>query len=153
MHTTHTIENLRAALRKFDMKITGGCLCGCITFEINSPFLAFTHCYCKRCRKASGSGRASVLISLAHQLNWLDGAEYIKRWDLPTAASFATSFCTNCGCPLPRFTRDKKYAVIPAGSLNGDPLVVPECHEHWASRADWISLEELCLPVFDQHAP
>ena len=135
------------------MKIKGGCLCGTITFEINPTFLTYTHCNCKRCRKASGSGRASVLISFAHQLNWLDGADYIKRWDLPTAASFATSFCSNCGSHLPRLTRDKKYAVIPAGALDSDPLVLPECHEHWASRADWIRLDELCLPVYDQHAP
>jgi len=135
------------------MAISGGCLCGAVAFEVEPPFDAFTHCYCERCRRASGAGRASVLITEATQLHWTRGDADRRRWDLPSASSFATSFCTTCGCHLPRLTRDGRHAVIPAGSLNGPPPITPQCHEHWASRAQWVCLDESELPVFDGDAP
>lgn len=131
------------------MKFSGGCLCGEIELEISAPFSEFTHCYCKRCRKATGAGRSSVLIAPSSQLRWIRGASKIKRWDLPTASSFATSFCPECGSPLPRLTRDGEAAVVPAGSLDSDLPLSPECHENFASKANWVCLDETRLTVYD----
>ncbi len=131
------------------MKLNGSCLCGEIKFEISAPFDEFSLCYCKRCRKATGTGRSSVLISSPSQLRWTKGEGKIKRWDLPTASSFATSFCSECGCPLPRLTRNGEFAVIPAGSIDSDLPVTPKCHEHYESKANWVCLDETHLPVFD----
>ena len=135
------------------MKLSGSCLCGAVRFELESNFLAFNHCYCGRCRKATGAGRASVLIAKPKELNWITGKEHLKRWDLPTASSFATSFCGQCGSHLPRLTRNGDYAVIPAGSIDDDLPITPECHEHFASKANWIDLDELDLPIYDGDAP
>lgn len=140
------------------MTVTGSCLCGIITFEITTmpgettPG-TFTHCYCKRCRKASGSGRASVLITSAEHLVWTGNIEKLVRWDLPQACSFATSFCTQCGSPMPRLSRNGVYAVVPAGSLDSDVPMTPVCHEHWTSRANWVLLDERHLPIHKHNAP
>jgi hypothetical protein len=135
------------------MIITGSCLCKKIAFEILPPLSEFTHCYCKRCRKASGAGRSSVLIIPARQLRWIKGARHVRRWDLATASSFATSFCYQCGCPSPRLTRAGEHAVVPAGSLDKPLPISPKNHEHWDSRANWICLDESHLPVHDHASP
>lgn len=135
------------------MKLNGSCLCGEIKFELKPPFTAFAHCYCGRCRKATGSGRASVFIAEPENLQWTQGKEKRNRWDLPSASSFATSFCSQCGGHLPRLTRNGKYAVIPAGSIDGDLPFQIECHENFSSRANWIDLDEINLPIYDEDPP
>ena len=131
------------------MKISGSCLCGEIKFVLKGSLSDFGHCYCGRCRKATGSGRASVFIAKSEDLSWTNGAEKWKRWDMPTTSSFATSFCPQCGSHLPRLTRKGDFAVIPAGSIDNDLPIMPECHEHFASKANWISLDETDLAIYD----
>ncbi|OED44658.1 hypothetical protein AB833_01220 [Chromatiales bacterium (ex Bugula neritina AB1)] len=133
------------------MNLHGSCLCGEIEFEVKTP-IYFNHCYCGRCRKASGSGRASVLVTRPEHLRWTKGEALLKRWDLPSASSFATSFCSQCGCAQPRLTRAGDFAVIPAGSLDDALPIKPECHEHFASRAEWIVLDESNLAIHDHDA-
>lgn len=43
--------------------------------------------------------------------------------------------------PLPHFTRSGSKVIIPASAFD-DPLgTAPDRHVHWASRADWFSLD------------
>jgi hypothetical protein len=79
--------------------------------------------------QCGGQGRRIALAA---------GEELAVRYDLPTARSFATSFCQRCGSPLPHLTRSGGEA-IPAGALDDDVGVKPERHLHWASRADWFA--------------
>jgi hypothetical protein len=117
--------------------INGGCLCGTVTFEVNPPFQKMAHCHCSRCRKGTGTGHATNLTVEPSQFRWLSGEEGITRYDLPTAKSFGKWFCSHCGCPVPRLTRNGKIMVIPAGSLDTAPPITPTDHIFWASRASW----------------
>ncbi|MGO9397989.1 MAG: GFA family protein [Xanthobacteraceae bacterium] len=87
------------------MTAHGSCLCGSVTFAVDLPFDRFVHCHCSRCRKATGMAHAGNAVVKAAALRWLRGGELVVRYDLPTARSFATSFCRRCGSPLPHFTR------------------------------------------------
>ena len=42
-------------------KMTGGCHCGAVRYEISTDPLFSGNCYCEDCRKVSGTGHASVL--------------------------------------------------------------------------------------------
>jgi len=75
----------------------------------------------------------------AAAFRWLRGEELVVRYDLPTARSFATSFCQRCGSPLPHLTRSGREAIVPAGTFDDDVRVKPQRHLHWASRADWFA--------------
>ena len=97
------------------------CLCGVVTYEISEPFLSFVHCHCSRCRKATGSAHATNLRVPAGQFTWTSGQEKSVRFDLPEAQSFATTFCSCCGSPLPHLTRSGRSVIVPAGSLDGEP--------------------------------
>ena len=117
--------------------IHGGCLCGTVTFEVNPPFQKMVHCHCLRCRKGTGTGHATNLTVEPSQFRWLSGEEVITRYDLPTAHSFGKWFCSHCGCPVPRLTRNGKIMVIPAGLLYTAPPITPADHIFWAFRASW----------------
>jgi hypothetical protein len=129
--------------------IRGSCLCGAVSFEISPPFLFFHYCHCSRCRKSHGAPFASNLLVRGEQFRWLQGEDVARRWELPNAARFCTGFCGVCGSPVPWVTRDGKAFLVPAGSLDDDPVERPERNIFWASRAPW-EVEVADLPTFDE---
>lgn len=119
--------------------IRGGCLCGAVSFEVDLPFLKFVQCHCSRCRKATGSSFAANAYVLPPSFRWTLGESLIRRFHLPIARSFSTSFCCQCGSPLPHATRSGHEIIIPAGSLMDDPGTSPTINACWDSRARWLS--------------
>ncbi len=119
------------------MAARGSCLCGGVAFAVDLPFERFVHCHCSRCRKATGTAHATNAVVKAAALRWQRGEDLIVRYDLPTARSFATSFCRRCGSPLPHLTRSGREAIVPAGTFDDALGIMPERHMQWASRADW----------------
>jgi hypothetical protein len=118
--------------------LNGSCLCGAVTYRVGAPFKQFAHCHCERCRKATGTGCATNLYADPKNFEWLTGEENTVRYDLPTAKSFATTFCRRCGSPLPHHTRSGLTIVVPAGSLDSEPDISPQIRIFWDSRAPWV---------------
>lgn len=127
--------------------ISGRCLCGAVSFRVDPPLDYFGYCYCSRCRKKTGTGRATALKVAPEQLVWTQGEELVKRWDMPEARSFATSFCSICGSNLPHLTRSGREAIIPAGAVDSEIPIQPGSHEMWNSRANWVDVREPGLPA------
>ena len=117
--------------------LMGSCLCGAVTYQVQTPYIRFVHCYCSRCRKATGSSHATNLFVSPDRFSWISGQELVVRFDLPSAASFATTFCKICGGPLPHHTRSGREVVVPAGSLDDEPDLKPQFNIFWQSRASW----------------
>jgi hypothetical protein len=117
--------------------VTGACLCGAVKFAANPPFTAFRYCHCSRCRKASGSAHASNLFVPRAQFEWIAGESSIRRFDVPGAQRFSVWFCGECGCRVPHTVRTRDDVLVPAGLLDGDPGLEPECSIFWESRAPW----------------
>ncbi|MGH8237450.1 MAG: GFA family protein [Steroidobacteraceae bacterium] len=129
--TTQSISALR-----------GSCLCGKVTYEVRPPFSKFVHCHCARCRKATGAAHATNIYLAPGQLTWLCGGEIIGRFDLPSALSFARWFCPNCGGPVPRLSRSGRTVVVPAGSLDDNPMENPKARIFCNSEAPWACRAE-----------
>jgi hypothetical protein len=117
--------------------VKGSCLCGGVTFEIKPPFTVFRYCHCTRCQKVTGSGHAANLFVPETQLAWLTGEALITRFDLPEAKRFAVQFCRRCGTRVPHKARGGDNYVVPAGVLEGDPVMRPENNIYWDSKASW----------------
>jgi hypothetical protein len=122
-----------------DNILVGSCLCGAVAFRVEPPFAYFGHCYCSRCRKKTGTGRATALIVNANQLVWTKGEAEVRRWDMPEAHSFSTAVCTTCGANLPHLTRSGREAIVPAGSLDSDILMEPTSHDRLNDKANWVN--------------
>jgi len=127
----------------------GSCLCGSVKFEARPPYSAFRYCHCSRCRKASGSAHASNLFVPEKQFTWKAGRERVTHFDLPSAKTFAVSFCTRCGSRVPHKLRGRDDFLVPAGLLDNDPGARPENTIYWGSRAPWY-VEPQAIPKFDE---
>ena len=132
--------------------LSGSCLCGVVRYEVRKPYLRFAHCYCARCRKATGSSHATNLYVLPAQFTWVSGSEFTRRYDVPSAASFGIVTCTQCGGRVPHFTRSGAEVVIPAGTLDTVPDMVPQANIFWDSRAPWSCGGER-LPCHAEYTP
>lgn len=130
--------------------LRGRCLCGTVTYEVEAPFRRFAHCHCSRCRRATGSSHATNLYADPKRFRWTSGEDSIRRYDLPSAKSFSTTFCTGCGAPLPHHTRSGRDMVIPAGSLDAEPAMQPQVHIFFASRPGWSCAND-GLPRADEY--
>ncbi|MFT8775081.1 MAG: GFA family protein [Gluconacetobacter liquefaciens] len=97
-------------------------------------------CHCGRCRKTTGLAFAANLIARPGDVDRLSGdPEAVMRWDLPTAASFATAICRNCGTLVPHATRNGQLMIVPAGTLDDDPGIWPRRQIFPASQTAWCS--------------
>jgi hypothetical protein len=76
------------------------------------------------------------------QFSWTSGRDSVVRFDLSSAKSFATTFCTRCGSPLPHHTRSGREIVVPAGSLDDPPSRRPRGRIFWDSRRPWTCADE-----------
>jgi hypothetical protein len=132
-----------------EQTLRGSCLCKSVRYEVTTPFMRFGHCYCSRCRKATGGVRSTNIAVPIAQFRWTQGENLIKRYDLPEAKSFARQICGNCNCPVPHASRDGTRAVVPAGTLDDVPPGKPAAHGHWSSRVSWVEIDESELPCTD----
>ena len=127
----------------------GSCLCKSVRYEVWPPFLRFGHCYCSRCRKATGGVRSTNIAVSPDQFRWTQGENLIKRYDLPEAKSFARQICGNCNCPVPHRSRDGQRVIVPSGTLDDVPPGNPSVHGHWSSRVSWVETNESTLLCTD----
>jgi hypothetical protein len=118
-------------------KLTGGCLCGAVKYEVAGEAKRFYHCHCSRCRRATGTGHASNLFLQPATLTWVSGREHVRSFKVPEAARFTNQFCGICGGRLPRQPQGADTVLIPAGSLDGEAPIGPQARIFTGSRASW----------------
>lgn len=130
----------------------GSCLCGEVHYEIDPPFRMFQYCHCERCRKFTGSAHASNIFVAPEQFRWTQGEESVGRFELADTKYFATCFCKRCGSSLPWKVQNVDNIVVPAGTLDDDPIDRPRHNIYWESRACWYS-ETHDLPKYEELPP
>ena len=126
--------------------IRGACLCGAVAFAVAPPYRWFAHCHCSMCRKHHGSLFNTSLGVGRSAFRWLRGADEIVHYR--ATAAFERPFCRHCGSTVPAVSHDERYWTVPAGLLDGDPLVRPRTHIFVASRSPLAELDD----VLPQHA-
>ncbi|MCP5464749.1 MAG: GFA family protein [Deltaproteobacteria bacterium] len=117
--------------------IQGSCLCGAVHYKITKPIIFFKYCHCSRCQKNSGTAHAANILVKTDQFQWTQGEQGVTRFELPTAKFFCTAFCNTCGSNMPWKTKNEKYYLIPAGSLDEDPEASPSANVFWKYHAPW----------------
>lgn len=130
--------------------LTGGCMCGSVRFQVEDDFQKFFLCYCEQCRKMTGSAHASNLFTRIDNLQWLQGQEYIKRYEHPTRR-FSQVFCTECGSALPFVSKSGKALIVPAGSLDEEPGKQPDAQIFCLEQTEWHK-SGINAPKFDTFA-
>ncbi|VAX12383.1 Gfa-like protein [hydrothermal vent metagenome] len=132
--------------------VKGSCLCGSVQYEVSGQAQRFYNCHCQRCRKATGTAHASMLlITPQTSITWIRGEELLARYKVPEAERFFNCFCQQCGGPMPRVIPELDGVLIPAGSLDTPSPLPPQARIFWDSRVEWSCSDD--LPTFAEYPP
>ncbi len=128
-------------------RLTGGCLCGAVRYEIEGEPTRVLHCHCSMCRKAAGAPMVTFVGCAAEQLTYTKGAPTVFR----SSAHAARGFCKDCGSALTfAFDAHPEGISVTAGTLDDPGAVVPSLHVHEADRIGWLQIED-GLPRLEEH--
>ena len=122
-------------------RVTGGCLCGAVRFEVDGPFVRAGHCHCSRCRKHSGAAVCTQARVRREHFHLLRGAERVRVFE--PAGGAVKAFCDACGSSLFGGNWPEGEEVsIRMGALDGDPGIRPQYHTFVDSRAPWDEITD-----------
>lgn len=128
----------------------GSCLCGECVCELKGRISLVGKCHCSKCRKVSGTGSNAVHWARPENIEWLSGIENIKKF--ARLDGWGTSFCSNCGSPLPFMDGNKTMWFVPAGLLDEDPGVGVRGHIWVGSKPSWEVIGD-DAPQFQENTP
>ena len=130
--------------------IKGSCLCEGVRFKIDGKVSEIGHCHCSKCRKVSGSNSNGVLITASKSFAWDKGLDLVKTYSMPDG--WQSTFCSECGCPLPMIGAEGKLMWVPVGLLDDDPGVGVAQHIFVGSKASWEVIGDQA-PQYEEDAP
>lgn len=131
--------------------LSGGCLCGTVTFSIKNEFEHFQFCHCTQCQTATGAAHAANLFTSPQYISWHSGEDALARYDVP-GRRISNVFCRQCGSRMPWLSLSGDVLAVPAGSLQGTPSITPKANIFWPERADWYD-QGLHATAYDKFAP
>ncbi|KZM49924.1 GFA family protein [Labrenzia sp. OB1] len=130
------------------MKLSGGCQCGAVTFEMESrtPY-PFMRCYCSICRKVGGSaGYAINLMAAADSLKMKGEASkaFYHAMTDGKPSSAERHFCGSCGSHLWLWDPNWPELIHPhAGAIDSALPTPPESvHIMLEFKPDWVDVPE-----------
>ena len=135
-----------------ETRARGSCLCGSAVYAVDPAGGNFQYCHCSRCRKTGGAAHAANLIVPAGQFNWVEGEQHVCQYEHSNATRYCNAFCSICGSKLPWRSRDGKWMIFTAGTLDDDPGLCPARNIFWGDHAPWLRSPDE-LPKFDDYPP
>ncbi len=122
-------------------RVSGGCLCGAVRFEIEFPTITCGHCHCSMCRRAHGAGFVTWIIAERQRWRMLAGEERLVRYR--SSDHGTRSFCGTCGSTLffESTSRPDQVDVVLA-SVEGKIDRDPELHVYFDDRAEWVHVAD-----------
>lgn len=123
------------------MTITGQCLCGAVSYEVEGELQMTGVCHCKNCQRQAGTAY-SVLFAVADDQIEISG-------DLKTYDDIADSgnvvhrhFCPNCGSPIKSsLPTQPGVTFIKAGTLDDTSVLKPSIHFWTGSKQHWVEVD------------
>lgn len=116
------------------MKLSGGCNCGQVRYELDGEPIRVGICHCAACRKHSGSAFSfygiwpRVSVTLSGELGcWRSRAG-------------GDRFCRGCGSSLFSWSEDSDEIEIKLGTLDSPPSGLVPDYELWTIRREpWLA--------------
>jgi hypothetical protein len=133
-------------------RVTGGCLCGALRYEVSGEPLFAGLCFCEDCRKASGSGFIPFM-GVAGSTLTLTGESRSSEVKAFRGGVATRNHCSRCGGLVFGGVRDESDSfTIYAGSLDDPSQFRPQIAIFASRRPDWAVIPE-GLTVFDEMPP
>lgn len=115
--------------------MTGGCLCGAVTFRVTGPLRPVVACHCTQCRRTSGHHVAATSalredVEVSGAVTWYRSSEAARR-----------GFCPVCGSQL-FWDGPGTHLSIFAGSLDAPTGLSLAGHIFCADKGDYYEIAE-----------
>jgi hypothetical protein len=124
-----------------DKKITGGCLCGAVRYEITGDSMMAGHCHCIDCRKASGAPHATFAGFPTDKVK-LTGKVKTFRTKADSGMMSSRSFCPECGSWVIGSPESVPGITAVTISTFDDPeAVVPQMRFYDKRRISWDTVD------------
>jgi len=128
-----------------EVKLSGGCGCGAVRFEITEPLVSANYCHCTRCQHRTGASASANGATAPGSFRVVQGEDAIKAWKPEGGAE--KCFCGECGSALfSRTPGDPEKIGVRLGAIEGDPGVRPSSHQYVAYAAVWEPIPDDGLP-------
>ena len=127
-------------------RISGGCLCGAVRFEVELPTLFCAHCHCTMCQRNHGAAYVTWFGVSPDRLKIVDGGDRLVRHH--SSQHGTRSFCGECGSSL--FCENEKHpdrVDIPLTNVEGEIDRDPQVHVFYSDRVPWVQVND-SLPKF-----
>lgn len=129
-----SIENME---RNVELKYSGRCLCGEISYSADVEPLFTGNCHCKDCQRSSGSAFTPAILFLEQNVSVLGEARYFETVS-DSGSTHKRGFCSKCGSQLfAKFSSMPGMLGIKAGTLDYPSFYVPKLDFYVASAAPW----------------
>ena len=124
-------------------KLTGGCQCGDIRYEVIGTPQQLVVCHCADCQRQSGSAFGMTLV--------VNEADFrLTQGELNTFASKSDAgraklgaFCPACGTRIYHKPEWRKGTVsVKPGTLDDTSILKPDIHIWTDSKQPWITIPE-----------
>ena len=127
------------ALPQVPENVTGGCMCGTVTYKITEKPMVDGLCHCNRCRPQSGSAFSTIIF--VHRSAVTITGETAVFNDTGTSGLYVTRrYCPRCGSPLttePDLTPD--LLMVKAGGIDSNEWFHPVWELFVGRRRPWVS--------------
>ncbi len=125
--------------------MTGGCVCGAVTYRVRGPLRPVIACHCVQCRKTSGHHVAATSalrkdMTVSGEVTWYQSSPSARR-----------GFCGTCGSNL-FWDGAGSHLSIFAGTLDGPTGLTVAGHIFCADKGDYYDIPE-GVPQADQDDP
>lgn len=116
----------------------GSCLCGAVSFEVDSDLPAPDACHCSQCRKQSGHywastnvPRSALTVRGEDKIGWYQSSEKIRR-----------GFCSVCGSVLFWDPPHRDWTAIAMGAFDAPTGTRLEKHIFTAGKGDYYDIAD-----------
>lgn len=133
-------------------RITGGCLCGAVRYEVNGDAAFAGHCQCNDCKKSSGAAHVTA-GGFPEAAVTFTGTMKAYASTADSGATATREFCPECGGRLTfRSTNMPGLVLIMAGSMDNPGAIAPAFAVYNKRHVAWDHFDP-ALPAFDTAPP
>jgi len=129
------------------MRVSGGCLCGAVSFVGDAEPQFQVKCYCTDCRRTSGAGHSAMMGFASGAITFTgETREFRSRAD--SGNDVERAFCPTCGCGIYARNGGMPHMIFVRASALDDPNLFAPQMAVWAERAPTWDAVNAGLPAF-----
>jgi hypothetical protein len=122
-------------------KVTGGCMCGAVRYEVTGDSFSVVHCHCLSCRRHTGAPVVTLAGFKQDQVRFTSGERRIYE----SSPGVGRAYCGQCGTPLTWEGDGGELGPIielHISTFDNPDILVPTGHAFEPERISWFDIAD-----------